>query len=397
MIRCLASMRSRILAVSVVLTGLAASSCLGGTAQAAEAWRHVFTLPEEAQRNEHVVIVSLSRGEVFPSVQAMARVDADTSRVIDIHAAGAGKVMAVHVTPGQPVKRGEALISYTDHSLHELQLQREQVDAALASARAGEAEATMLYRRGAALVGSAVSRGELERRRMVLEQQRGLVKAREADLATLEHRQTEEFTSVTERIVQDEASDLISPVDGVVQAVRTSVAADINAGDNLVTVVDLSRLWLSADLSPEDAAGLAPGGKARFRPASQEKGRVIEARITTVAGLADPATGLVRVVCTLDHPPSSLRPGMMLDAAFQTGEGTQGLRVPVAALQQIDSEDVVFVQQDATHFMPVSVQVKARDDEQAIVSGALHDGDRLVGEGSFTLKSMALLSSMTAD
>ncbi|RUT26368.1 efflux RND transporter periplasmic adaptor subunit [Asaia sp. W19] len=365
--------------------------------RAAEPWRHDYVLSDEAQRNEHVTLVALRQGRVFAQVQAMARVDADTSRVIDIHSAGSGKVTAVHVTPGEPVIQGQALISYTDHSLHELQLQREQVEAALASARAGETEADLLYKRGLALAGSAVSRGELERRRMVLEQQRGLVTARKADLATLEHRQTEEFTSVTERIVQDEASDLISPVKGVVQAVRTSVAADISAGDNLVTVVDLSRLWLVADLSPEDASGLAPGGAAEFRLAGQKSGVVLAARISTIAGLADPATGLVRVVCVLDHPPVSLRPGMMLDAAFQTGEGTPGLVVPVGALQQINGEDVVFLRKDPTHFTPISVQIHVQDDDHAAISGALKGGQVVVEQGSFALKSMALLSSMTAD
>ncbi|NVN42406.1 efflux RND transporter periplasmic adaptor subunit [Asaia siamensis] len=366
-------------------------------ARADEPWRHVFELSSEAQRNEHVAVLPVVQGTLFHQIAAMARVDADTSRVIDIHSAGSGKITAVHVTPGQRVALGERLISYTDHSLHELHLQREQVVAALDSARAGEAEASLLYKRGLALAGSAVSTGELERRRMVLQQQRGLVTARQADLATLDHRQTEEFTSVTERVVQDEASDLISPVNGVVQTVRTAVAADVTAGDNLVTVVDLARLWLVADISPEDAAQLATGAEAIFRLAGQEKSPVFLARIGTIAGLADPSTGLVRVVCTLDKPPASIRPGMMLDALFQSGAGSKGLIVPRAALQQIDGHDVVFLRRDATHFLPVEVEIIEQNEESAVIAGAVHAGDQIVGEGSFTLKSMALLSSMADD
>lgn len=366
-------------------------------AQAAPNGVQPLELSQEAQRNEQFAILPLKQGVLFHLVPAMARVDADTSRVIDIHSAGSGKVTAVHVTPGQPVTLGQALISYTDHSLHELHLQRQQVEAALASARAGETEAELLYKRGLALVGSAVSTGELERRRMVLQQQRGQVTARQADLETLEHRQTEEFTSVTERIVQDEASDLISPVNGIVQAIRTSVAADITAGDNLVTVVDLSRLWLVADLSAEDAARLVPGAGAVFHAAGQDHAPAISAHVDTVAGLADPATGLVRVVCTLEKPPGFIRPGMMLDAVFQTGAGKTGLVVPQAALQEVDGKKLVFLQRDATHFMPVEVTIDEQNEESALVVGALHEDDRIVGAGSFTLKSMLLLSSMTDD
>lgn len=398
------------LALSSLLTLLPALGVsVSSRSEAAEAWRHELELSQDAQNNEHMSFVTIGRGIVYDQILAMARVDADTSRIIDIHSAGSGKVTAVHVTPGQHVRQGQSLISYTDHSLHELALQREQVEAALASARAAETEAHLLYNRGVILAGSAVSRGELERRHMVLEQQRDAVKAREADLATLNHRQTEEFTSVTERIVQDEASDLISPVDAVVQAIRTAVAADITAGDNLVTVVDLSRLWLVADLSPEDASHLTVGGWVVFRPSGQNDNatenqtgsrsgeEALKARIDTIAGLADPSTGLVHIVSVVDHPSPRLRPGMMLDAAFRTGKGVEGLVVPLAALQQIDGEDVVFLRRDATHFVPVPVKVGQHDEAQAVIQGNVTQGQQIAGAGSFTLKSMALLSSVASD
>ena len=422
-LRCHAALALSLLALFPAL-GVSVSS----RSEAAEAWRHELELSQDAQNNEHMSFVTIGRGIVYDQILAMARVDADTSRIIDIHSAGSGKVTAVHVTPGQHVRQGQSLISYTDHSLHELALQREQVEAALASARAAETEARLFYDRGVVLVGSAVSRGELQRRLMVLEQQRDAVKAREADLATLNHRQTEEFTSVTERIVQDEASDLISPVDAVVQAIRTSVAADITAGDNLVTVVDLSRLWLIADLSPEDASQLSVGGWVAFYPSGQTEMQpdtrtdkqlsnpagpeTVTARIDTIAGLADPSTGLVRVVSVIDHPSSRLRPGMMLDAAFRTGEGVEGLVVPLAALQQIEGEDIVFLRRDATHFVPVPVRILRHDEAQAVIQGAqsqdmqgqdtlskdkLVQGQQIAGAGSFALKSMALLSSMASD
>lgn len=366
-------------------------------ALAAELWSHPLDLSSEAQGNEHVALVAVRRGHLTHMTEAPARVEAEASRVVSIQAAGSGKVTAVAVMPGQAVHKGQTLVSYTDHSLHELYLQRQQVLAALDSARAGMEEANLLYKRGQALVGASVSTGELQRRRMTLQQQRGLVAAREADLATLDHRQKEEFTSVTERIVQDEASDLISPVDGVVQTVNAAVAADITAGDRLVTVADLSRLWLVADLSPEDAEHLSVGGAAQFRPAGEPLAAPIDSMIGTIAGLTDPATGLVRVVCDLNSPVAGLRPGMMLDAAFVTGKGIEGLIVPLSALEEIEGKTIVFVQETATHFFPVDVAVVERDSQDAVVSGDLSPGKIIVSTGSFALKSMLLLDVMMAD
>lgn len=421
-------MAFRSLAATCVIIGCAV---LAGApaARGEDTWRHVYELPLEAQTNARTSFATVRRDTLIRGIGAMARVDADTSRVIVIRPAGSGKVTDVHVTPGARVRKGQSLVSYTDHSLHELHLQYAQMQAALDSARAGALEAEQLYKRGLALAGSAVSTGELQKRRMILEQQRGLVAARKADLETLEHRRTEEFTSVTERIVEDEASDLVSPVDGVVQSVNSAVASDITAGDKVVTIVDLSRLWLVADLSPDDASRIDPGDRAVFRPSGQGGGSggesesgprdagknagnnagrdtgddpamdntAIVARVDTIEGLADPATGLVRVVCVLDHPPPRLRPGMMLDARFETGSGARGLIVPQAALQEIDGQTVVFLRRSPTRFVPVVVQELAGNDEEAAVSGALQAGDVVMAQGSFVLKSMALLGSLASD
>lgn len=75
-------------------------------------------------------------GTLHDTVSALARVSADLSRTVVIRTSGDGKVTAVRVTPGQTVVPGQALIDYTDHSLHVLHLQLEQDEAALASAKA---------------------------------------------------------------------------------------------------------------------------------------------------------------------------------------------------------------------------------------------------------------------
>ncbi|MFT8521020.1 efflux RND transporter periplasmic adaptor subunit [Gluconobacter oxydans] len=373
--------------------------CALGRAGAADApgWMQPLTLGAEARDGEHLQTAVVRQGTLHDTVSALARVSADLSRTVVIRTSGDGKVTAVRVTPGQNVVPGQALIDYTDHSLHVLHLQLEQDEAALASAKATLGEAELAYRRGQSLVGSTVSAGEVRRRQAAVQQARSTVVAREADIGLIQHRLTEEFTSVTEKIVQDEASTLISPVRGVVQSIQTSVASDVTPGQPVATVVDLSGVWIVADLRPDEVSRLVPGGVVTVRPSGNARAEPFRAKITTIDGVADPVTGLVRVVCVVDRPVAFLRPGIMLDAALETSEAVDGMIVPSSAVQTIEGHDLVYVQTAEGQYAPREVRVRLATDESVVVQGNLKAGDAVVTEGSFALKSMSLVSGLDTD
>lgn len=356
-------------------------------------WLLPLKLDPVAQRNANFQFCTTGYGDLHDTISAMATVTADMSRVVIIRPAGGGKVTNVLVTPGQRVHQGQTLINYTDHTLHELHLQRMQVQAVLMSARAAVAEAEQAYKRGLALSGSTVSVGEVKRRLAALQQERSVVVAREADMGTIEHRVNEEFTSVTEKIVQDEASSLISPVDGVVQTVSTSAASDINPGEALATVVDLSAVWIVAQVRSQEASQLAIGNRLFVKPAGDASVKPLIAHISTIDGMTDATTGLVRVVCVVDHPEEQLRPGSMLDASIETSRTVHGLVVPASAVERVDGHTVVYVKTGQQDFQPHDVKLLLENDEQAVVEADVPEGASVVGHGSFMLKSMSLLGN----
>jgi len=380
-----------------LLVGVAA--CAVGCAHAAETpgWMQPLTLGTQARDAERLRTVIVRQGTLHDTVSALAQVSADLSRTVVIRASGDGKVTAVRVTPGQTVEPGQALIDYTDHSLHVLHLRMEQDQAALASAKATLGEAELAYRRGQALVGSTVSVGEVRRRQAAVQQARSMVVAREADIGLIEHRLTEEFTSVTEKIVQDEASTLISPMRGVVQSIQTSVASDVTPGQAVATVVDLSGVWIVADLRPDEVSRLSVGSVVTVRPSGNARAEPFRAKITTIDGVADPVTGLVKVVCVVDRPVAFLRPGVMLDATLETSEAVEGMIVPADAVQTIEGHDLVYVQTSEGQYAPREVRVRLATDESAVVQGPLKVGGSVVTEGSFVLKSMSLVSGLDTD
>lgn len=360
-------------------------------------WLRSVTFDRAAQDSEHLQIMSPHSGTLHAEIPAMASVTAEIARSVTIRPAGSGKVEAVLITPGQRVHRGDVLITYTNHTLHELYLQREQARAALGSARAMVAETAKAYQRGRALDGTTVSAGEVQRRQAAVQQAGAGLAAQQATMGTIAHRLGEEFTSATETIGQGERSHLVAPFDGVVQSLNTAVAANIKAGAAVAMVTDLSHVWIVASIRPQDAARLAVGGEMTVRPAGDSDAAPIASTIGTIDGMVDPATGLLRVVSIVDNRAGTLHPGEMLDARLETTRALSGLVVPSAAIQDIDGHTVVYVRQDQNTFQPHEVKVGLETDTQAVIDSDLHPGQMIVTDGSFALKGAGLLAGASGN
>ncbi|GCE82013.1 efflux RND transporter periplasmic adaptor subunit [Komagataeibacter diospyri] len=356
----------------------------------------VVKLDGAAVANAGIAIVTAAPGRVVPMLPVISRVMPDTTRVVHIHPAGSGKVLAVLVQPGTPVRRGQALLRYQDHSLHVARLQAVQMRAALTAAIAARSDAAGAVQRAKALAGETISMAELRRRQDALAQADATMHARQADVDTLGHRFAEEFNSSSEqdsKRTEDESSTLIAPVDGMVQALNTSVAGDVDPTMDVATVADLSGIWLVSDIPPDQAVRIAPGGQQ----VTQAAGGPFTSRIDTVDGMASPLTGLVRVISSVPNPTGALVPGMVLDATLAQRDSVAGIVVPSEALQQIDGQSVVFLRMSETDYRPVVVDVALDDGIQAVVRSGLKGGEPVVGHGSFALHSVIGLAGMDAD
>jgi len=379
--------------LTVCLFGMVSATCHA----AVPSWLKPVTMSAAAQQSENVSVVPVRYGELHARLPAMASVMANSTHSVMIRPAGSGKVTEVLVTPGERVHKGQVLLTYTDHSLHELYLEQGQTNAALSSALAAVSEAEKAYQRGRSLSGTTVSSGEVQRRLAMLQQAQATLAAKRTDSETIKHRLEEEFTSATENIGHGEDSRLISPIDGVVQNVSIGVDDDITSGDVVATVTDLSSVWIVASIRPEDAQDLVIGGQFSVRPSGHANQPPLSARISTINDAADADTGLLRVIGTFDKPAANLRPGTMLDATLETMHGAKGLIVPTAAIQQLDGHDLVYTLSAGTVFQPHQVRIVLSTDDEAVVLSDLSPDSKVVSSGSFALKSAAVFSDSSGD
>jgi cobalt-zinc-cadmium efflux system membrane fusion protein len=111
--------------------------------------------------------------------------------------------------------------------------------------------------------------------------------------------------------------------------------------------------------------------------------------VTYIGDILDPKTRTTKVRCELANPGVQLKLDMFAKVALPTTFARQALAVPVAAIQQIERENVVFVRTEDTRFEARKVQVGRTVNGMTEISGGLRPGDPVVAAGAFHLKAMA--------
>jgi membrane fusion protein, heavy metal efflux system len=164
----------------------------------------------------------------------------------------------------------------------------------------------------------------------------------------------------------------------------------VDAGAPLVTVSDVSTLWLHISLPEGVATMLRPGASVRFRiPALGTE--TMEATLQNIGAALDATTRTLPAQAAVSNASGRLRPAMFATAEIPQGEPRAGVAVPASALQLLDNAPVVFVAQPdgqgGARFERRAVETGTRTAEQVPIVSGLRPGDLVVTEGAFAVKS----------
>src|SRR5262249_47451362 len=157
-----------------------------------------------------------------------------------------------------------------------------------------------------------------------------------------------------------------SPANGLVLSRNVSPGQKFDRGAEWYRIADVSRVWILADLFPEDAKYLRPGQQARV---TLRGGGVYSARVSEVLPQFDPNTRTLKVRLETDNPGYALRPDMFADVDLKIDMGT-GIVVSADAVIDSGAHKTVFVEVANGTFEPRQVETGWRSgDKVQIVKG----------------------------
>lgn len=337
----------------------------------------------EARRGpvaEQIVVVGNLIGEA--TVEVVPRVN--------------GRLQAVLVKLGDPVRRGQVIARVEDREI------QEQVRQAEASHQVAQAS---IRQRDADL---KLAKTNLDRSRSLYERQllpqqtyddteaRYQAALAQVDLARAQFEQTR--ARLDELKITLSNTVILSPVDGFVGKRFLDPGAFASTNAPVASVVDISRVRMVANLVERDVRRVPAGTPAQVE-VDAYPGELFNGRVSRVAPVFDPATRTAEMEIEVPNPGFRLKPGMYARVQLTVDTRPNALTVPRSALVTLDGKNGVFVAvkpegpqpagrgQGAelmAKFLPVETGI--RDGEHVEIAAGLEEGARVITTGAGALK-----------
>jgi Cu(I)/Ag(I) efflux system membrane fusion protein len=188
---------------------------------------------------------------------------------------------------------------------------------------------------------------------------------------------------------------LRSPVTGTVLERNVVEGQYVGADTPLMTVADLSRVWILVDLYEMDLGRVKVGDRARFT-ADGLPGRTFDGAIDFIYPTVSSETRTLKARLSLANDQGLLRPGMYGQVDVRSRRGTRSLVVPAEAVVNTGDVSYVFLDRGEGHFEPRRVWTGRGDGDLITVLKGLAEGDTVVSSASFLIDSESRLKAAIA-
>jgi cobalt-zinc-cadmium efflux system membrane fusion protein len=158
----------------------------------------------------------------------------------------------------------------------------------------------------------------------------------------------------------------------------------VTEGQRLLTVSDLSTLWVDLSAYPQDYHILKLGQSVEITAPALDK--PMEAKIDYVSPFGAEGTQTMLARVTIPNPDQHLRPGLFAEGSIYIGKEEVSLAVKNVALQTWEGHDVIFVK-EGEGYKAKPVELGRSDGEATEILSGLKAGETYAAENSFLLKA----------
>ena len=296
-----------------------------------------------------------------------AQVRADAERTVALAAPARGMVRSVLVSPGSVVRKGDGLVT-----LQSPEVAQWRADAAAAAQRLQLAR-TVTEREQKLWDDGISARQDLEFARAALGEAQVQADAARQRLGAL-------------GIAAAGGADvtLHAPLAGMVIE-RPAVAGMASDGSQpLLTIADLSRVWIEAAVPSGSLAQVQEGMPATVTATALDQ--AVHGTVSFVGPVLGEATRMATARITLPNPGMRLRPGMLATVDLMGQQTAAAVTVAADAVQTIHERSVVFVRTPGGFEARTVVTGRSDGRRTEIVKG-LAAGSRYAAAGSYLLKA----------
>jgi cobalt-zinc-cadmium efflux system membrane fusion protein len=329
-----------------------------------------IVVPDGSPLRAKLAIEPVSQKEVQRNVVLPAVVEADPARLVKVLPPLAGRITQLKVQLGEEVEKGQPL----------LVLDSADLDTAYADYERGKANSALAAKtrdrlrelvRTSAVAVRELQQAETDLVNAEVEKQRAESRLRQIGV--------EPEVSTKSRTVT-----VVAPVSGSVIDLNVAPGAYWNdATAALMTVADLSTIWVTANVPEKDTALVAKGQPVDIAFAAYP-GELFKSHVLFVSNVLDPDTRRTKVRISLDNPDTRFKPGMFANVTFFSPKQMVPI-VPTTAVVLRDEKSQVFVEVAPWTFEARPVDIGFQQGGEVAIRHGVAAGDRVVVRGGVLL------------
>ena len=192
---------------------------------------------------------------------------------------------------------------------------------------------------------------------------------------------------------------LRAPIAGTVAGVFVTPGKQVNAGEPLFRIIDMSSVWVRVNVPVMEIGEVSRPKMAWMNISGLNEPYLLTAengRLVSVGSAVDEHTRSVPVIFEVRNADRRLRVGMNGEVYISTGEEHLALVVPESALIEEEGRYTVYVHVEGEAFARRDVRLGAREVDRVEVLEGLTEGERVVTIGAYQVRLASLSSQLPA-
>jgi membrane fusion protein, copper/silver efflux system len=324
------------------------------------------TLTPERRQSIGVKTGTVEYRQVHDEIRTTGNVEVDETRLADVQVRFAGWVQKVYADATfKQVRKGQRLLTIYSPDLvtteNEYLLAKQNQDLLARSSVPGVASGA------ASLLSSAAER------------------LKQWQIPDREIQELETTGTVKRELEID------SPVSGFITERNAFPNMYVQPGTKLYSVVDLSTVWVYAQIFQNDIGRVRIGDSVGITVDSYP-GRTFPGRVSFIWPQLDQTTRTARVRLEIPNPNLKLSLGMFVNARLDLPLGRQ-LVIPASGVFQTGARQIAFVDHGNGYFEPREVEIGARAGDDLVVLKGLKSGESVVTSANFLIDSESQLQA----
>lgn len=217
------------------------------------------------------------------------------------------------------------------------------------------------------------------------------VQAAEANysLALAELQILENKTMGANAAANSRSISLVAPISGVVGAFTLTPGAEVIAGQSLLTITNLDKVYVEAQVYDRDVPVIRVGNKFLVT-CSTDDHKSAEVRLISQAQTMNPGNQSQRVLFEMDNLKGEFKIGEFVTVKALDNSTLRQITVPNSAFTEINGKTAVFLKHAPEEFELAYVQTGEDDGTRTLILKGIEEGKKVVVNGTYEVKMMYL-------